>query len=365
MEKIQKFIECLLPVTSCNLYCSYCYVIQEERRKMQIPKLNYSIDTMQKALTKERFGGTCYFSICGAGETLVPDYALSIVYALLENGHYVNVTTNGTMVKRFDEVVERFSEEFRSRLHFAFSFHYLELKRLNLLDIFFSNIRKVRDAGCSFVLQLNMCDEYMPYIDEIKELCKKEVGVWPQVALTRTEKNYPDTRLTLHTDGTEENYVEQSRKFESPLFEFTYKNFLVKRKEFCYAGDWSYVLNLQTGLLKRCYYSCVVQNVFKNIDKPIRQLAVGKCCNSTYCTNSSHFMSLGIIPEIETPSYYALRNREGCYQEKMAAFLDGRLYDTNKQYGSLKKWLTSLVGIYDKVAYRMYVRLMQLKLKKR
>ena len=33
MDKINRFLECLVPVTACNLKCSYCYVIQEGRRK--------------------------------------------------------------------------------------------------------------------------------------------------------------------------------------------------------------------------------------------------------------------------------------------------------------------------------------------
>ena len=78
MEKIKKFFECLLPESVCNLKCEYCYVIQRADNKQVIPKLNYSIDTIGKALTKERLGGTCYFSICGSGETLVPEYTLKI-----------------------------------------------------------------------------------------------------------------------------------------------------------------------------------------------------------------------------------------------------------------------------------------------
>ena len=364
MEKIHKFVECLLPVTSCNIKCSYCYVIQENRRKMIIPKLDYDIDTMIKAMSKERFGGTCYFSICGAGETLIPDYTLDIVYGLLKNGHYVNITTNGTLSKRFDEIVNNFPESYRKRLHIAFSFHFLELKRLNLIDKFFENVKKVSAAGCSFLIQINMCDEYMPHIDEIKRLCKENTGAYPQVAVTRKETSYPKLKIELGTNGTTENYLKAGREFDSPLFEFTYKNFLKKRKEFCYAGDWSYVLNLKTGLLKRCYCSCVVQNIFKDIEKPIFKMAVGKCCNSIYCNNSSHFLSLGVIPEIETPSYADLRNRNGWYQDNMYEFLNCKLSETNAEYSGSKKFITNLVGIYDKVAYKMYVQLLSLKTKK-
>ena len=365
MEKINKFIECLLPVTSCNIKCSYCYVIQENRRKMEIPKLDYDLNTMSKALTKERFGGTCYFSICGAGETLIPEYTWDIVQILLNNGHYVNITTNGTLSKRFQEFKERFSNEECKRIHFAFSFHYLELKRLNLMDKFFQNVQLIREKGCSFVVQLNMCDEYMPHLEDIKKICLTKLGAYPQIAVTRKESSYPELKIELGTEGSEENYLKAGREFSSPLFEFTYKNFLVKRKEFCYAGDWAYVLNLKSGLLKRCYCSCVVQNIFKDTEKPIFKCAVGKYCNEPYCVNSSHFMSLGVIPDLKTPSYADLRNREEAqwYQSEIQEILNSKLNETNKTYGFIGKAKTTFAGIYDKVAYKAYQKLLHIKLK--
>ena len=42
MDKIKRFFECLMPVSICNLECPYCYVIQENRRKMQLADLPYS-----------------------------------------------------------------------------------------------------------------------------------------------------------------------------------------------------------------------------------------------------------------------------------------------------------------------------------
>lgn len=360
MEKMKKFIECLIPVTKCNIKCSYCYVIQENRRAGIVPELDYDLDTIQKALTKERFGGTCYFSLCGAGETLIPEYVIDIAYRLLENGHYVNITTNGTLTKRFEQIIEKFPKEYLARLHFAFSLHYIELKRLNALERFFDNVDRIRKNGCSFVIQINLCDEYYPYLDEIKRICMERVQAMPQVAVTRKESKYPKMQIDLYTDKTEEEYIKNGKSFDSPLFEYTLKNFKKKRKEFCYAGDWAYQLNLKNGLLKRCYCSCVVQNIFKDINKPIFTCAVGKFCNSDYCFNSSHFVSLGVIPEIKGPSYADLRNREcaGWYKENMKEFLSGKLSDTNEQYGIRKKIKTEFAGIYDKLAYQMYLRLL-------
>ena len=62
-DKIKRFIECFVPITACNLRCHYCYVIQENRRTEKIPQLKYSLEHIAKALSKERFGGICYFSI--------------------------------------------------------------------------------------------------------------------------------------------------------------------------------------------------------------------------------------------------------------------------------------------------------------
>lgn len=363
MEKITKLIECLLPVTACNMKCSYCYVIQENRRAMKVPELQYDLDTMQHALRKERFGGVCYFSICGAGETLIPEYVPELVARILENGHYVNVTSNGTLTKRYTEILNRCSDDMLRRLHFAFSLHWVELKRMKMTQRFFDNVRMVRDAGCSVVVQMNMCDEYMLHLDEVKECCMKEIGALPQIAVTRREDGFPVKRVSLHTDGSEEAYISAGKEFDSPLFDFTLKNFMVNRKEFCYAGDWSYQLNLQSGLLKRCYCSCVVQNIFADSDKPIFKLAVGHACNSIYCNNSSHFMSMGVIPEVDGPSYAELRDRPEAewYTPQMREVLSGKLYETNETYGAGKRMVSALVGVYDKLAYWAYEKLLALK----
>ena len=63
MEKIKRFFECLIPVTACNLKCSYCYVIQRNNRKNQMANLKYSPEQIGRALNKDRLGGICYFSI--------------------------------------------------------------------------------------------------------------------------------------------------------------------------------------------------------------------------------------------------------------------------------------------------------------
>lgn len=327
MPRIKRFIECLIPVTLCNLRCSYCYIVQEKRRTNSFPKFRYSVRTIARALSKERLGGCSYISICGAGETLIPKEIVDITRLILANGHYVNLTTNGTQTERFNQLM-KIPKENRSRLHFAFSFHYIELLKNGLVDTFFKNIKKIQRAGCSFVLQMNMADEYIHYIDEIINICIKEVGAPPQLAVTRTSGSLP---IKLFTKLSSEKYYKLGEKFKSPLFDFTFKNFQVKRNEYCYAGKWSGVLNLATGELRRCYSDSSFQNIFENISKPIRFKPMGKECVCSYCINSSHFMSLGVIPFLKTPTYAELRNRPeaGWYSKNMKKFLSGKLVKSN------------------------------------
>lgn len=113
---IKRFVECLLPVTACNLKCSYCYVIQRNNRKMQQAVLKYTPEQIDRAMSKDRWGGA-YFSICGAGETTLQNEIADITCSILKNGHYVNITTNGTIGKRLKEIIEK-AEGYVSHLHF-------------------------------------------------------------------------------------------------------------------------------------------------------------------------------------------------------------------------------------------------------
>lgn len=54
---IKRFVECLLPVTACNLKCSYCYVIQRNNRKMKQAELKYTPEQIDRAMAQSRWGG--------------------------------------------------------------------------------------------------------------------------------------------------------------------------------------------------------------------------------------------------------------------------------------------------------------------
>ncbi|WP_182440680.1 MULTISPECIES: radical SAM protein [Clostridia] len=344
MDRNARFFECLLPTTQCNLKCEYCYIIQENRRGMRQIGLDYSVEHILKALSVERVGGVCYFSLCGTGETFLQKELVPLIHGLLEEGHYVNITTNGTVTNRIEELLD-FNCALLKHLHISFSLHYLELKRIGKLDAFFENVRKVRVSGASVLVQINLYDGYMPYFEEIRNRCLKEIGALPQVAATRREMDGDVfDNIQLHTDLTEQEYFEVGEQFDSPLFRFTMHNFNVTRKEFCYAGDWSFNLDLKTGNLKACYHSGISQNIFNDLSKPIRYQAVGNNCKSRYCINSSHFISMGVIPEYKCMTYAQLRNRQEVhwYTEEMRNFLNQKLYENHDQYSLAKKCYINL-----------------------
>lgn len=332
MDKIIKFIDCGIPTFACNFRCKYCYVAQNYLFTQRIPKPKYPASIIGKALSKNRLGGIALFNICANGETLLPEYIVDYTKAILEQGHYVMIVTNGTIRKRFEQF-STFPIEYRKRLFFKLSFHFLELKRKNMIDTFFSNVELIKDMNSSFTIELTPSDELIPFIDEIKEVCLQRVGALPHVTVARDESksNFP-----LLTQLSKEDYQRIWGSFNSKLFDFKLKVFGEKRKEYCYAGNWSYTLNLLTGLMKQCYQTNYFGYIFDNIDKPLAKINIGRACKAAHCHNAHAFLCLGSIPEIKTPYYAELRNRK-CHdgsewlQPEMKSFMSTKLFENNIQ----------------------------------
>ena len=260
-DKIKRFIDCYVPVTTCNLRCHYCYITQQRKFSDKLPEFKYSPKYIAQALSKERLGGLCCLNFCGGGETLLPPEMPNIIFELLKQGHYVMVVTNGTVSKRFDEIIA-FPEELLKRLFFKFSFHFLELKRTNQMTKFCANVNKVRKAGCSISVEITPNDELIPYIDEIKSMSMENFGAFPHITVARDNTK---AELPILTNFTREEYKNVWSSFDSDLFKYKIQVFNEKRTEFCYAGVWSYALNIGTGELKQCYQGKLIQNIYQDI----------------------------------------------------------------------------------------------------
>lgn len=331
MEKIKRFIDIQVPVTTCTLRCHYCYITQHRLFSSELPKFKYTPDQIKHALSKERLGGVCHFNVCGSGETLLPPEMTDIIRGLLEEGHYIMIVNNGTATKTIKRMMETYPHELKKRLGFKFSFHFLELKKKNIMDRFFDTIRYVRENGCSISLEMTPSDELIPYIDEIKEVCMKNLGALCHVTVARDE-NVPG--FVILSKLSREEYKRIWGQFDSPLFDFKMSIFNEQRLEFCYTGMWGGILDLGTGVLRACDCTFKTQNILDDPTKPIDFSPVGKC-NKAHCHNGHAWLGLGMIPEMITPTYAAMRDRVDAkgnhwLNEDMRKFLSQKLADANQ-----------------------------------
>ena len=337
MDKIKRFVDCYIPTETCNFRCHYCYITQQRKFNNKVVKFEYTPEFIAQALSKERLGGTCMMNLCAGGETLIAEEVIDVVEAILKQGHYVMIVTNGSLTQRFEKIAQ-FPKELMKRLFLKFSFHYLELIRLNMIESFFKNVKMMKNAGASFTIEITPSDELEPYIDEIKKITQDNIGALPHITIGRKDSgDIPP--LTNHTFL---DYKQIWNQFDSDMFDFKYKIFGEKRCEFCYAGEWSIYLNLATGDYKQCYSGKYLGNLYKDIEKPIKFLPIGCNCTEPHCYNGHAFLTFGNIPEIEAPTYDKLRNRvqqndEEWLQPEMQEFMQSKLIDSNKLYNDKQK----------------------------
>jgi len=338
MDKIKKYIECHIPIETCNLRCHYCYITQERKFHAKLLQLTHTPEEISKAFSVKRLGGICLINMCAGGETLLSQELLPVVQALINEGHYISIVTNGTLTERFVEI-SSWPKSLLSHLFFKFSYHFLEMKRLGWTERFFDNVQRMRGAGASVTVEITPSDELIPYIDEVKENCLKYTGAPCHVTIARDNRTQG---IDVLSELPFEEYKKIWSQFDSVLFDFKSKIFYRKRKEFCYAGDWFMNVNLETGLICQCYHGYEIGNIYEDLSKPIKYQAVGCTCPRPHCFNGHAMLALGVIPEIKAPTYAEERNRicaDGTewLQPEMKAFMSSKLYESNKEYNILKK----------------------------
>lgn len=338
LERLKKFIDCYVPIETCNLRCHYCYITQKKRFNSKIMKFKYEPKQIRRALSVKRLGGICLINLCAGGETLLSNEVIELIEELLKEGHYVMVVTNGTLTKRFDEICQLPSNLLK-KLFFKFSFHYLELIRLDMIEEYFKNIDKIKKAGCSFTVEITPSDELIPYIGDIKKVCMDKLGALCHITIGRDDRK---PGIDILSDYSFEKYNEIWSIFKSDLFDYKSTIFYKKRKEFCYAGDWSVYVNLGTGSLTQCYCGVELDNIYIDITKPLKFNAIGYECTQPHCYNGHAFLALGVIPDLNAPKYSELRNRyndkgEEWLTENMKLFMSQKLKDNNDEYLGIQK----------------------------
>lgn len=338
MMKIQKYINVDLSGCGCNLKCSYCYLRQRDYCFDVDHELKYSIDTIKKACSIERIGGVALFAIVGDGETLMPDYIIDLIFAIIDEGHYVTVLTNGTISKKIQDIVNRLEvENKKDKFCFQFSLHYFELVKANLLDKFFDNIHYTQEHGISFVVKTVLGEEFnAENAKEFIELTKEKIGGVPQVSIARNDSSM---EKNICTNLTDEEYFAMGDLFESELFELDKSELQVRREEFCYAGLWVFFVNFTTGICTECLGNRDNSfNFFENLDKPLTLYPVGRRCKMKYC-QCCNFQAWGLIPERTVPTNKDIYDREGTkwLTDSFIEVFSTKLFETNKVFSEKEK----------------------------
>lgn len=338
VENIRYFIGCGVPVYACNFRCKYCYLGQRPNPYTGgILPFAKSPEHISKFFSIEKMGGPCYFNFCAAGETLMHPELIELVSLLTKQGHYADIITNGSLSNKFDELIEKLDMYQRKHLMIKFSFHYLELKRMNLLDRYVQNVYKMRDAGFSYSIEITPHDELVPYIEEIKEFSLLHFGAYPHITVARNEATED---IELLTKMSREEYQKTWSVFDSEMFDFKFSIFSQKRCEFCYAGLWSLQLLLDTGEYYQCYGGDLLGTI-KNVDDPIHFRPIGKC-RQPHCFNGHAYLTYGNIPSLNSPTYAMMRDREiisgGAWlQPEARNFFSTKLIDSHEELTEKEK----------------------------
>ncbi len=342
--KVKKVILMRIPMTICNFRCHYCYLAQQNDTFTGIqPQMKYSPQQVAYALRKERVGGSAFINMCADGETLLVKNLSEYIKALAEEGHYIEIVTNLTVTPALDKIL-LFDKELLKHITFKCSFHYLELKNKQLLQIFAENVKKIWDAGASANIEMMPVDEYIPFIDEIKEFSMKHFGALPQLSIARDDRTSGIDHLTKLDMEAYNNIWSQ---FDSNFWYYKRSIFGVKQTGFCYAGQWSMYLNLCSGFATQCYcHREKPKDIFADPEKPLPLGAIGSCLEP-HCYNGHALMTLGLIPGATDVRYGDIRNRirsdSGQWiQPEMLDFLNSKLVESNTEFSLSQKRMVKI-----------------------
>lgn len=335
---VKKVFTLGVPLSICNFRCHYCYLAQRPVAYQGVqPKMKYSPEQVARALSPKRLGGLAFFNICADGETLLLKDLDLYVKRLAELGHFPEIVTNCTITPMLEKILA-FDKELLAQIEFKCSFHYLELKKRNLLDRFAANVNKIWDAGASACVEITPSDELMPYIDEIKDFSLKNFGALPQFTIARDDRT---KGIDILSKLPKNEYFKTWDQFHSPLFDYKKILFSKRQEEFCYAGIWSAWINLATGQAQACYCGRALGDVFADPESDFPTYPVGKC-SIAYCYNGHAWLTWGDIPQSTEYTYADLRNRvrsdgREWLQPKLKNFFSTHLCDNNEELSDAEK----------------------------
>ena len=326
----------------CNFRCHYCYLSQREESYQGIhPVMAYTPEQVAKALTINRVGGKAYMNFCADGETLLVKNIDLYIKLLVEEGHYAEIVTNLTVTPVLEKILS-WDRELLKRVEFKCSFHYLELKKKNLLSVFAENVNKIWEAGASANIEITPNDELIPYLDEVKAYSKLHFGALPHLTIARDDRT---RKIDYLTGLPMQEYDVVWSQFDSDFWNYKKSIFGKKQRGFCYAGMWSVYVNLSTGIARQCYCGEILGDIFKDPLAPLPQKPIGKC-PLAHCYNGHMLLKLGLAPDGDCDAlnegYGDIRNRKmpdgrEWLVPELLAFFNSRCGESNKQLTKAEK----------------------------
>ena len=326
------------PLSICNFRCHYCYLAQRAESYQGIqPQMKYSPEQVTLALSPKRLGGLALFNVCSEGETLLLKDLDIYMKRLVEEGHYVEIVTNCTITPMLDKILA-WDKELLAHVEFKCSFHWLELQKRKMLELFARNVNKIWDAGASACVEITPSDELIPYIDEIKEFSLKNFGALPHITIARDDRT---KGIDILSKLPKEEYYKIWGQFDSPFFNYKASIFGKRQEEFCHAGIWSAWINMATGQAKACYCGKELGDVFANPDSEFPTWPVGKC-SIAHCYNGHFWLTFGDIPDQTQFTYADMRNRVRAdgrewLQPKLREAFNSKLSDSNRELSDAEK----------------------------
>jgi len=370
MDKIKRIVLACVSTSICNFRCNFCYLThRSEYFKGEQANFLYPPEYIGKAFSKERLGGVSFFNFCAEGETLLTNHIDEYIYEIVKQGHYAEIVTNMVITPMLNKILA-WDKELLERVAFKCSFHYLELKKRGLLDTFAHNVNSAWRAGASASIEITPPDELIPFIDEIKTYSLQNFGALPQLTIARNDAT---KGIEYLTNLSPNEYGEVWGTFKSPFFDFKRSIFKVKRKEYCYAGMYSIVVNFANGETGQCYKSNYFQNIYTDLNKPIDFVPIGHC-KEPHCINGHAMLTFGNIPHKFTETKYGndIRNRVksdggNWLQPKLLAFFNSKLYESNPKISASKKvkyYIKSKTGYYQHINKRILMKIKKACIKK-
>lgn len=338
MDKIKKLILFRIPMSICNFRCHYCYLAQRDEHYQGIqPEMKFTPEQVRKAMSKERLGGPAYMNFCADGETLLVTNLDQYVKELVEEGHYAEIVSNMTINPTLDKILA-WDRALLSHIEFKCSFHYLELKKKNLLNRFAENVNRAWEAGASVNIEVTPSDELIPYIDELKSFSMEHFGALPHLTIARDDRT---AGIDYLTNLSIEEYDKVWSQFDSGFWKFKKSIFGIHQGDYCYAGLWSMYIDLTTGEALPCYCGHLLHNAFEHPEKPLDWCPVGKC-PIAHCYNGHALLTLGTIPGATEVRYGDIRDRERAdgthwLQPELKAFFNTKLEESNETISNGKK----------------------------